>query len=584
MRLSIKTLCAWLPVVLLAACAQAPKRPDATVQVGSEPPPPAALGQEHEEDSHLPNVELTPGLLYELIAAEIANQHGATLIAYSKFMELAERTRDPRLARRAAQIANDDRDQDKILRASTLWVELDPDNVDARLALAQSLLAAGRGEEAAPHLEKLLASGGVNVTEVFLNINGLLARNPDRKTTLTIVQRLAAKYPSLPEARFAVARAAMAAGEDDLAVSEARAATRLKPAWDSPVRLAAQVLSKRSAAEASAELKRYLDAHPAASEVRQDYARSLFAEKKTAEAREQFQRVEADAPGNPDVLFALGRLSLDAHDYAGAETYLKKLLAADPRDSNLAYLYLGQAAEEQKKYAAARDWWKQIGQGEQYFAAQSLIAQSLAKEGKLDEGRAYLQAVVTTNNQQRVQMILAEAQLLRDANLNREAFDLIEKALDKLPNHPDLLYESAMTAEKLSRLDVQESQLKKLIQLKPDYAQAYNALGYSLADRNERLTEAKDLIEKALKIAPDDAAIIDSMGWVLYRLGDLVRAEELLKRAYEAQPDPEIAAHLGEVLWKANKHAEAERVWRGALAKAPDDETLKSTMKRLDPK
>jgi Flp pilus assembly protein TadD len=140
-----------------------------------------------------------------------------------------------------------------------------------------------------------------------------------------------------------------------------------------------------------------------------------------------------------------------------------------------------------------------------------------------------------------------------------------------------------MTAEKLSRLDVQESQLKKLIQIKPDYAQAYNALGYSWADRNERLTEAKDLIEKALKIAPDDAAIIDSMGWVLYRLGDLVRAEDLLRRAYEAQPDPEIAAHLGEVLWKANKHAEADRVWRGALAKAPNDETLKSTMKRLKP-
>jgi Flp pilus assembly protein TadD len=140
-----------------------------------------------------------------------------------------------------------------------------------------------------------------------------------------------------------------------------------------------------------------------------------------------------------------------------------------------------------------------------------------------------------------------------------------------------------MTAEKLSRLDVQESQLKKLIQLKPDYAQAYNALGYSWADRNERLAEAKDMIEKALKIAPDDAAIIDSMGWVLYRLGDLARAEDLLKRAYDAQPDPEIAAHLGEVLWKANKRAEAERVWHSALAKAPDDETLKSTMKRLNP-
>lgn len=581
MKVSIKSLYAALPVALLAACAQVPGQP-AAEPVASESPP-VGHSVNREENGHLPNVELTAGLLYELIAAEVANQHGASIIAYSKFLELAERTRDPRLARRAEQIAADDHDQDKVLRASGLWVELDPDSIEARLALAQSLLAAGRGEEAAPHLERLLASGSLNLGEVFLNINIYLSHNPDRKSTLMIIRHMAEKYPALPEAHIAVAHAALAAGEDDLAVTEARAAAKLKPGWDAPVRLAAQVLGKRSPAEASAELKHYLDAHPDAGDVRQDYARSLLAEKKTAEARSELQRIEHASPGNPEVLFALARLSLEARDYASAETYLKKLLVAEPRDSNLAYLFLGQTAEEQKKYAEARDWWKQIGRGEQYFTAQTQIAESLAKEGKLDEARAFLKAVVTTNNSQRVQMILAEAQLLREANMNREAFDLLQQGLEKLPNHPDLLYESAMTAEKLSRLDVQESQLKKLIQLKPDYAHAYNALGYSLADRNERLNEAKDLIEKALQIAPDDAAIIDSMGWVLYRLGDLKRAEELLKRAYESRDDPEIAAHLGEVLWKSNKHSEAERIWRDAISKAPEDETLKSTMKRLNP-
>ena len=189
--------------------------------------------------------------------------------------------------------------------------------------------------------------------------------------------------------------------------------------------------------------------------------------------------------------------------------------------------------------------------------------------------------MAATSNQQRVQIIIAEAQMLREATQNREAFDVLEKGLERLPNHPDLLYDYAMAAEKIDRMDLLESNLKKVIQLKPDHAHAYNALGYSLADRNERLVEARDLIERALKISPDDAMIVDSMGWVMYRLGDLARAAELLARAYALLPDAEIAAHLGEVLWKMGRNAEADRVWREALVRAPDNETLRNTIKRL---
>jgi tetratricopeptide (TPR) repeat protein len=583
MSVSTKSLYAWLPALMLAACAQAPSRPEvAAAPVSSDPPPPAARVQGKPDTTALPKVDLTPGLLYELMAAEVARQRGASAIAYSKYIELAERTRDPRLARLAAEIAVEDRDDEKAMRALSLWVQTDPDSFEARLNLARLLLASNRGDEAVPHLERLLATGqGTVVSDVFSQINRLLARNPDRKATLLIVEQLAAKYPDSPEARMAVARAAAAAGDDGVAVSEARAALKLRPDWEAPALLAAAVLSKSAPAEATIELKKFIAANPKSVEAQLAYARSLYGEKKYAEALAEFQRMERASPGNPDVLYPLALLALDARDYANAETYFKKLLSADVRDRNPVYLYLGQAAEEQKKYAQARDWWREIGRGEQYLPAQARIAQSFAKEGKIEEARTFLHSVVATNNQQRVQMILAEAQILRDANQNREAFDLLEKSLEKLPNHPDLLYESAMTAEKLSKLDVQETQLKKLIQLKPDYAHAYNALGYSLADRNERLTEARDLIEKALKIAPDDAAIIDSMGWVMYRLGDLPRAVELLKRAYEARPDAEIAAHLGEVLWQMNRKAEADRVWREALAKAPDDEMLKNTIKRL---
>ena len=597
-------LCAVMCAALLGACAQTPSRPSTSVpvapatsvaqadgnEVGEAQAAPRAprRGMFREADgttrqAPLPQVELTPSMLYELIAAEIAGQRGAGAVSLAKYLELARRTRDPRLAQRAAEIAFFERNNVRALEAAELWYDIDPASLDASQTLSGLLINAGRADEALPHLERLLGADTTNVSEGFLQLNRLLARNADRKATLSIVQRLAAKHPQIAESHGAIAQAASNAGEEELAIKSARAAMALKPNWEFPALLAAQHLGKRSAAEASAALSAFLLHNPGATEARIALARSLIAERKYAEALVEFKRVEAAAPDNADVLYALGLLALDSKDYPAAETYLKKTLTLEPRDRNLVLLYLAQANEEQKRYPAAREWLVQVARGDHYFNAQSRIANTFARDGKLDEGRAHLQAVVTVNNQQRVQMVLAEAQLLRDADRHKDAYDVLEKSLDKLPNHPDLLYESAMTAEKLERVDILEANLKKVIQIKPDHAHAYNALGYSLADRNERLTEARELIEKALKIAPDDAFIIDSMGWVLYRLGDLVRAHELLRKAYDARPDAEIAAHLGEVLWKMNRRAEAERVWSEAIARAPDNETLKSTIKRFKP-
>ena len=589
-------------LLLLAACAQLPKpaaeAPAVPVQVAQAPaakplptpaPAPAARAPRSAPrisgavSQNLPSVELTPGLLYELLAAEIAGQRGAAAISLSKYLELAQRTRDPRIAKRAVEIAFFERNNEKALEAARIWVVADAQNMEARQTLAGLLIASGFSEEAYPHLERLLAATSTNVAEGFLQFNRLLSRGGDHKATLSIIQRLAAQHPGVAEAHGSVAQAASNAGEDALAIREARIASKLKPEWEFPPLLAAQLLSKRSALEASAELRAYLSLNPGSSEARMAYARSLISEKKYAEARTEFQRIERDFPNNPDVLYALGLLALDAKDYASAESSLTRLLGQQPRDPNLVYLYLGQVAEEQKKFAEARVHYGKVGRGDQYFAAQSRIARSFAKEGRVADGRAHLQSVVATSNDQRVQIILAEAQMLREANQNRTAFEVLEKGLERLPNHPDLLYDFAMAAEKVERMDLLEANLKKVIQLKPDHAHAYNALGYSLADRNERLSEARELIEKALKMAPDDAMIIDSMGWVMYRLGDLPRAYELLKRAYTLTPDAEIGAHLGEVLWKLGRTAEAERVWGEATAHAPDNETLKNTIKRLKP-
>jgi tetratricopeptide (TPR) repeat protein len=210
-------------------------------------------------------------------------------------------------------------------------------------------------------------------------------------------------------------------------------------------------------------------------------------------------------------------------------------------------------------------------------------ANAIAKQGRLDEARAYLHNVAAASDAQRVQLLMAESQLLRDANLNREAFDLLDQALQKNPDQPDLLYDIALTAEKLDRFDVLESSLKRLIQVKPDHAHAYNALGYSFADRNVRLPEAKQLIEKALQMLPGDFFIVDSLGWVLYRMGDLKSAATQLRRAWEGRPDGEIGAHLGEVLWELGQRDEARRIWQEAQKASPENETLQKTLKRFSP-
>jgi Flp pilus assembly protein TadD len=246
-------------------------------------------------------------------------------------------------------------------------------------------------------------------------------------------------------------------------------------------------------------------------------------------------------------------------------------------------LYLGQLAEERKQFDEALRWYAEVAPGEQYLAAQLRIAQLLSKQGKLDAGRRHLQELRAAGRADRIPLLLAESQLLRDAGKAKEAYELLAENLAAQPEQPELLYESALLAEKIGRHDVLEANLRKLIGVKPDHAHAYNALGYSFADRNQRLAEAEQLIVKALQLSPEDPFIIDSMGWVLFRKGDNAGALTHLQRAYSIRPDPEIAAHLGEVLWALGRRDEARKTWQDAAKAHPGNEVLAEVMKRLAP-
>jgi len=569
-------------LLALTGCAtQAPKAQPASTAAGVPRAGAQASAAKSESAEPLPDQELTETILYEFLLAEIAGQRGNVGIAAQAYVDLAKRTRDPRIARRATEIAVFGRMGNAAIDAAKIWYEVDPQSQRALQALCGLLVNAGRFDEALPYLKTLLAGAEGGAGGGFMQLNRTLASARDKSAALSLVQQLAEGYPKLAQARYALAQAAANAQQHDLAISEIRRAQELQPDWEAAVLFEAQLLQPSSNAEAVARLSEFLARHPDSREVRLGYARALVAGRRYAEARGEFQKLLKDFPDNTEVTYAVALLSLQLSDYALAERNLNRLLELDYPDKASVQLYLGQIAEEQKDYPEALRRYAGIDHGEQFLAAQIRYAQVLAKQGKLAEARAHLQQVSSSSSQQRVQLVLAEAQMLRDANRAPEAFALLERALESLPDNPDLLYDYAMLAERIDRVDVLESSLKKLIELKPDHAHAYNALGYTLAERNLRLPEARELIEKALTLSPGDAFIMDSMGWVLYRMGNLEESLKFLRRAFSDRADPEIAAHLGEVLWVSGKRAEAEKIFDEAARKHPDNETLNSTIQRL---
>ena len=579
---------ALLACALLPACAQQPiqpppAKPEIKAETGNAPSPKIVAVRPAPHKPPLPAQELTEQIMFKLLLAEVAAQRGQPQIAVPAYLELARETRDPRIAQRATELAWNARFMSNALEAAGIWMRIDPKSTQARQIVAALLVSQPDLAKAEPHLEKWLAADRADIGHSFLQLSALLGRHKDKAAVLKLMQSLAQPHPVVPEARLAIAQAAWNANERPLALDEARAALKLWPDWELAALFQVQVLQKRSNAEALQFLAGYLKDHPKARDARLNYARLLVNDRNFAEARKQFEVLLREFPQNADVTMAVALLALQSKDYDAAEIQLKHALELKYKDPDAVRFYLGQVDEQRERFDEALKWYGAIGPGEQYINAQVRYAGVLAKQGRLDDALRHLQQVGAQNNQQRVQLTQAEAQLLRDANRYQQAFDLLSDALRKLPDTPDLIYEQAMAAEKINRMDVLESNLRHLIKIQPDYAHAYNALGYTFADRNERLPEARTLIETALKLSPDDPFIMDSMGWVLYRLGQNKEGLEYLQRAFALRPDPEIAAHLGEVLWNAGQRGQARKIWDEMIKDHPGNELLQKTVKRFVP-
>jgi tetratricopeptide (TPR) repeat protein len=528
----------------------------------------------------LPDRTLDSDLMYKFLLAEIAGQRGNYQVAAQAYLEMARSTRDPRIARRATEVALFGHYSDIAVEAAKLWLATEKDSTAARQTLAAVLVNSNDLQAAKPLLQQILAADGDNIGQSLAQLYPLLARHADKNAVLALVKELTKPYRERPEAHLAVAEASLAANKYDAALAEMREAMGLRPDWQTGALFQAQLLNRESRAKALDYLKSFLAANPKAQEVRLGYARQLINDKKFPEARAEFQRLLDDNPHNGDIAVTVALLSVQMNDLDVAEVQLKRVLEMDYKDPDAVRFHLGQVNEERKRYDEAGKWYLSVEGGEQYVLAHARYAFMLAKQGKLAEAREHLQNLEPQNDAQRVQILQSEAQLLREAKNYQESFDILRKALDVQPDQPELLYDVALAAEKIDRIDIAETHLRRLIMLRPDHAQAYNALGYTLADRTDRLAEARDYIEKALKLSPEDPFILDSMGWVEYRLGHVAQGLQYLERAFQQRPDPEIAAHLGEVRWAKGDKPGAEKIWRDALRDNPENDELQKVIKK----
>ncbi|MBW0170365.1 MAG: tetratricopeptide repeat protein [Hydrogenophaga sp.] len=546
------------------------------------------------------NSGLNAPLFYQLLLGELNVMAGEPGTGYSLILDAARKQKDPALYRRAVELALQARSGDAALTAARAWAQEIPGSSEANRFVLQILLALNRVAETAPVLQTLVqASPVIDRNDTINAIPQTYSRVADKSLAATVVREALA--PSLKQPFHAAAawttigRMELAQGQEQLALTAAREGHAVDPASPYPALLALELM-EQGQADAETLVRQQLQAAStstaADSAVALAYARILIDLQRNREARAQLETLTTRQPSQAEPWLLLGSLQTQENALPAATASLQKYMtlarqAGDERAARgltQAYLLMAQIAEKQKDFPAANAWLDRIENADDIMAAQMRRASLLARQGQLPQARALLRGQPERRPEDVRLKLVAEAQLLRDFKAYAQAYEVYNEAANRFPDDTDLLYEQAMMAEKAGRLADMERLLRKLIAAKPDYHHAYNALGYSLAERNLRLPEAKQLIEKAVSLAPADAYIQDSLGWVEFRMGNNARALAILQAAYSKRPDPEIAAHLGEVLWVQGQRDQALKIWREGLLLAADNETLLGTLKRLQVK
>jgi len=549
-------------------------------------------------------------LFYQLLIGEIELSAGEPGAAYEVMLDAARRTRDDTLFRRAADIALQGRAGDQALAASRAWRTANPQSADALRLQLQVLSALNRlGEAAEPLRQLLLLTPEAERGGLIAALPRFLQRATDQAQTAALLEDVLKPYAEAKEtrvqARVAIGRGWLAAGDGARALPLAQQANRDDAVAPGPVLLALDLMAGKP--EAEKIVTTYLKHPNIDPAMRLAYVRALTNLQRYAEAITQLEVVNKQRPDLAPPYLSLGALYLELKRPKQGETALLRYVelaqsqksaapapaavVADSDDDDApaapeqglvqAWLMLAQAAEQRNDYKAAEGWLARVDDPQRALEVQSRRASMLARQGRVAEARELIRRAPEKNPDDARAKLVAEAAVLRDVKAWSESFDVLAQASTRFPDDSDLIYEQAMMAEKLDKLDEMERLLRRVIELKPDNAHAHNALGYSLADRRLRLPEAQKLIQRALELSPGDPFITDSLGWVEYRLGNRDEALRLLRQAYSARPDPEIAAHLGEVLWAFGQQDEARRVWTEAKGRDAANDVLRETLSRL---
>lgn len=557
----------------LAACAQlAPRPPSAPV---------AAADAQAAPPSEDPQAQLQ----YHVLVAELASQRNAMEVAAFHYLEAAKLSSNPELAESATRHALLAGNEAQALLAALRWSSLAPEAVPPRELIARNHLRQGRLDALYAECTAIIARHPQGRDEGYREVALLLSADPanatDTDRALAVMQRLVNDDLQRAAAHYAYGLLAVRLGRHELGIQQADAALKIEPDWSEAylLKLGGQVRAGLYA-DASRTLALALRRASDPQILRIAYARLLLEAEQTEAATVQYREVLKADETNPDALFALGLLALQAGRNDEAHRQLMTLFESGQRRDEAAW-FLAQIEEERGNYPEAYQWYGAVTGGSRVVDALLRRAYTLLKFEGIGRAQTYLADLRQRGVELGPRLYAAEAELYYENRQPSQALARYQAGLDAFPDEPELLYGRAMMHAELDDFAAAETDLRKILAAEPDNPRSLNALGYLLTNHSDRYQEAHDLIARALSLTPDDPAVIDSMGWVQYRLGNLERALELLKQAFARQPDPEIAAHLGEVLWHLGQRQNAKDVWRNALAGAPDHRVLRETVDRL---
>ncbi|TAN65178.1 MAG: tetratricopeptide repeat protein [Methylobacter sp.] len=565
-------------LVFLNGCAESPEK--SSVQEEVVEPVKIAEPKEKTPQSEV-KTAIDPDVMYMLMAAELAGQRGQYAIALEGYLEAAKRVKDPRFAERAAKIAMYMKDGNKTDEAVSLWLKQDPEDPTARKIAALSALRAGNKQAAVDHLSAVLKIDPAGFEKTALELANVLQRDGKSDFFYEALDALAIRSPGQAVVYFVQSLLAMEMKNTALAEKMVQQALNIQPSWDKALIFQAQIavlsgdLNKAKTLLRNASLK-----YPENDKLKKLLAQVLIKAAEYEAAGEIYQDIVLSNPKDAESQIALALVHLQLDRDGKAEDIFKQLLD-QPEWQNQAGFYLGKIEEKRGHTQKALAWFDKVIEGPLVFESAITAASLLVKEKKFDEADSRLSLLSGQFPKQKLRIILMQAGLYGQQEQYEKSLRLLTEALVDYPDQRDLLYTRALMAERINRLDMLEADLKKILAKDPEDAEALNALGYSLLDDAARYAEAEKYLQHALKLQPNEAVIMDSFGWLLFKLGRLEQAVVYLERAYAKQQESEIAAHLAEVLWVLGRKDEARKIFNKAIKKAPEDDYLLEFQKRI---